>query len=118
MGVSKSLDKCIGCEVIRLVNRIGLCKRCNKHALDFVSEAELAKAKEEHDAELAAEHVMKETEAAKKAEKAETAGEGGEGAEGAGEGAPEGEGKAEGKEGEKEGAGEGKKEGKEKKPAE
>ncbi len=71
----KSSDKCIGCESIKLVNTLGLCKRCNRHAYDFLSEDEIEKARLEHELMLLAEKRRKLEDEAKKeeAKAAETA---------------------------------------------
>ena len=91
----KTKSKCIGCQGIKLVNGLGLCKRCNRHAHDFISTIEMARIKREREAMLAAVRMSKkakkaEADAAK--EKAES-----EGAEEGGEAGEEGEKEAGGK---------------------
>jgi hypothetical protein len=78
----KPTDKCRGCGARRLINAIGLCKRCNREAHKFISEAEMARIKAEQEAAAAAaKAAAAEAAAAKEAAKAaEAAGE--EGAEG------------------------------------
>ena len=77
----KPTDKCRGCGARRLINAIGLCKRCNREAHKFISEAEMARIKAEQEAAAAAaKAAAAEAAAAKEAAKAAEAGE--EGAEG------------------------------------
>jgi hypothetical protein len=45
----KTKGKCIGCESIKLVNSLGLCKRCNRHAHDFISGEEMTRIKRERE---------------------------------------------------------------------
>ena len=45
----KTKSKCIGCNSIKLVNALGLCKRCNRHAHDFISKDEMARIKRERE---------------------------------------------------------------------
>jgi hypothetical protein len=84
----KTKSKCIGCQGIRLVNALGLCKRCNRHAHDFISTDEMARIKLEREAMLTAAHDRKEKKEAD-AKAKEEAGE--EGEEGEGEAEGEGE---------------------------
>jgi hypothetical protein len=81
----KTKSKCIGCQSIKLVNALGLCKRCNRHAHEFISDTEMARIKREREMFLASKEARKAKKAEKAAEeeKAEGEGEGeGEGAEG------------------------------------
>ncbi|WP_455392554.1 hypothetical protein [[Eubacterium] cellulosolvens] len=83
----KTKSKCIGCNAIRLVNAMGLCKRCNRHAHDFISKEDMARLKKEREELLAATtaaKLAKKAEAEKKAE-----GEEAEPGEGEGEGEEE-----------------------------
>ena len=61
----KTKSKCVGCKSIKLVNALGLCKRCNRHAHDFISTDEMARFKREREIMLTA------TKALKKAKKEE-----------------------------------------------
>jgi hypothetical protein len=85
----KTKSKCIGCQSIKLVNALGLCKRCNRHAHDFISDAEMARIKRERELMLSSKAAKKAKAAAKEAEEAEEGeaeGEEGEDAEGVEEG--------------------------------
>ena len=105
----KTKGKCVGCKSIKLVNPLGLCKRCNRHAHDFISEDEMARIKLEREALLAATKAIKkakkEAAAEKEAAKEAEAEEGVEGEEGAAE--EEGEGEEGGEKEEAEGGDEG-----------
>jgi hypothetical protein len=106
----KTKSKCIGCQAIKLVNTMGLCKRCNTHAHDFISAKEMTRLRLEREELLAASSALKkakkEAEAAKAAAAAEAAEAGEEAAE---EGEAKEEGAAEaGTEGEEESKGEAK----------
>jgi hypothetical protein len=98
----KTKSKCIGCHAIKLVNAMGLCKRCNRHAHDFISKKDIARLKKEREemltASMAAKLAKKEEEArkaeAEAEEKSEEEGEEGEEKE---EGEAEAEESAEGK---------------------
>jgi hypothetical protein len=79
----KTKSKCIGCQAIKLVNDLGLCKRCNRHSHDFISNEEMIRLKREREemleASLIAKKLKKEAEAEKAAEaEEEKAGEEGE----------------------------------------
>ena len=95
----KTKSKCIGCQAIKLVNAMGLCKRCNTHAHDFISTEEMARLRLEREELLAASSALKkakkEAEAAKAAAAAEAAA--GEEAPKEGEAEEEGEKREEGK---------------------
>jgi hypothetical protein len=64
----KTKSKCIGCQSIKLVNALGLCKRCNRHAHDFISNEEMERIKREREILLASKGT-------RKAKKVETPGE-------------------------------------------
>jgi hypothetical protein len=64
----KPIDVCKGCGARRLVNHLKLCKRCNKDASSFLSKSDIAKAKQEREALLAAKAKMKEAAELEKAE--------------------------------------------------
>ncbi len=66
----KLIDVCKGCGAKRLVNHLKLCKRCNKHASQFLSKKDIEKARLEREALLAAKAKMKEAEELAKAEAA------------------------------------------------
>ena len=87
----KEFEKCSGCGAPKMLNRLGLCKRCNKSALDLLSPEELQKIKEQHEAELASEAARKAKEAEKAAAKEAAAAGAGDAAEGEEGAAPEGE---------------------------
>ncbi len=99
----KTKSKCIGCQAIKLVNAMGLCKRCNRHAHDFISKKDIARLKIEREemltASMAAKLAKKEEEArkaeAEAEEKPEEEGEEGDEKE-EGEAAKSAKGKAEG----------------------
>lgn len=78
----KTKSKCIGCSSIKLVNTLGLCKRCNRHAHDFISTKEMERIKLEREmllsATKAAKQAKKEEEEAKAKEAAEEGKEEGE----------------------------------------
>ncbi len=82
----KTKSKCIGCGSIKLVNSMGLCKRCNRHAHEFISKDEMIRLKLERE-------MMQATKGAKKAKKTDEAEgekkEGEEGEEGGEEGSEE-----------------------------
>ena len=92
----KPIDVCKGCGARKLVNHLKLCKRCNKDASKFLSKSDIAKAKQEREALLAAKAEMKEAAELEKAE-AEAKKEVAEGE----EGEEKEEAKKDGKEGEK-----------------
>ena len=50
----KTAAKCIGCGRTKLVNEYDLCKRCNRHAHDYVSQEDFARMKLQHEALLEA----------------------------------------------------------------
>jgi len=50
----KTKSKCIGCQAIKLVNPLGLCKRCNREAHKFLSDADMQRIKREREDLLAA----------------------------------------------------------------
>ena len=81
----KTKSKCVGCKSIKLCNAMGLCKRCNRHAHDFISTDEMERFKRERELMLsatkAAKKAKKEEEEAKEEAKDETAAEGEEGGE-------------------------------------
>jgi len=81
-GTMKEFDKCKGCDQAKMLNRLGLCKRCNKNALDLLSPEELAKIKAQQAEEHAAIAARKAKEAEKAAEKAAAGSAEGESAEG------------------------------------
>jgi hypothetical protein len=64
----KTKSKCIGCQSIKLVNALGLCKRCNRHAHDFISDAEMVRIKRERELFLSSKSARKAKAAAKAAE--------------------------------------------------
>ncbi|MFW9880270.1 MAG: hypothetical protein ACFFG0_44925, partial [Candidatus Thorarchaeota archaeon] len=66
----KTKSKCIGCAAIKLVNAMGLCKRCNREAHKYISGEEMARMKKEREQQLAALAAKKalEAEAAAKPE--------------------------------------------------
>lgn len=66
----KLIDVCKGCGARRLVNHLKLCKRCNKHASQFLSKKDIEKARLEREALLEAKAKMKEAEELAKAEAA------------------------------------------------
>jgi hypothetical protein len=63
----KTKSKCIGCQSIKLVNTLGLCKRCNRHAHDFITKDEMDRMKRERELLMASR--------GKKAKKGETTAE-------------------------------------------
>lgn len=65
----KLIDICRGCGSRKLVNYLKLCKRCNKHASDFLSMKDIEAARLEREAALEAKAKMKEEEERIKAEK-------------------------------------------------
>lgn len=107
----KLTDVCRGCGARKLVNHLKLCKRCNKEASHYLSRQDIAAAKVEREALLAAKAEMK---AAEELEKAEAKAAAAEAAAVEGEAAEGEEKKEEPKEGEKEGEQEGGKEGEKK----
>ena len=87
----KTMAVCRGCGTTKLVNRLRLCKRCNRESWRHVSRADIEKERMMREAELQLQKELKEQAAAEKleAEKA-MAEEGGEAEEKAEEeGAPE-----------------------------
>ena len=102
----KPLGPCKGCGRTRLINVLGLCKRCNKEPSKFLSKKELEQIKLEQEAAAQAAREAKEAEAAAAAAaEAEAAAAGAEGEEG-----EEGEAPAEGDEAPAEGGDEAPKE--------
>jgi hypothetical protein len=101
----KTKSKCIGCEAIKLVNAMGLCKRCNREAHKYITGAEMTRLKMEREQQLTALAAKKALDAEAEAEAAKPEegdegekpeGEGGEGedeGEGEGKDKPKGEGK-------------------------
>lgn len=81
----KSVSKCIGCGRPRLVNELYLCKRCNRHAHDFISTEDIERYRLQHEALLEAKAKKEEKKIALKAEaelaEGEEVGEGDEAAE-------------------------------------
>ncbi len=67
----KTKSKCIGCQAIKLVNSMGLCKRCNRHAYDFISSSEIERMKMEREEVLAASSALKQAKKAEEDAKAE-----------------------------------------------
>ena len=49
----KPIDKCRGCSARRLVNPLGLCKRCNRESHKYISDAEILALKAERAAAAA-----------------------------------------------------------------
>ncbi len=45
----KIKSKCIGCNSIKLVNSLTLCKRCNRHAHDFITKDDMERLKLERE---------------------------------------------------------------------
>jgi hypothetical protein len=64
----KLTDVCRGCGARRLVNHLKLCKRCNKEASHYLSKQDIAAAKAEREALLAAKAELKAQEELEKAE--------------------------------------------------
>lgn len=89
----KSVASCIGCGRTRLVNEFDLCKRCNRHSHDFLTQEDFDRSRRQREAIL-------EAKARREAKKAAAKG-----------GAAPGEGEAEGEETGEEGEGEGEAEG-------
>lgn len=73
----KTKGKCIGCHSIKLVNTLGLCKRCNRHAHDYISIEEMVRMKREREMIL----LSRATKKVKKAEDQKAEGETEEGTE-------------------------------------
>ncbi len=73
----KTKGKCRGCNSIKLVNSLILCKRCNRHAHDFISAEEMARIKSERELLFLTKASLK----LKEAEEAKEEKEGEEGAE-------------------------------------
>ena len=72
----KTKGKCIGCESIKLVNSLGLCKRCNTHSHDFISGEEMIRIKREREMLFLSKEAKKKQEAEEaKEEEAEKEGE-------------------------------------------
>jgi hypothetical protein len=70
VNVMKPLDKCRGCNARRLINPLGLCKRCNRESHKYISDAEISALKAEREAAAAAalaQKLLEEKEAAEKA---------------------------------------------------
>jgi hypothetical protein len=80
----KTVAKCIGCGRTKLVNEFDLCKRCNRHAHDFLTHEDFERMQKQHEAILEAKAKREAKKAAAKggpSEEAEvTEGEGEEGA--------------------------------------
>ena len=86
----KSVAKCIGCGRTRLVNEFDLCKRCNRHSHDFLTQEDFDRTRRQREA-------MLEAKARREAKKAAAKGGAGPGEEGEGEETgEEGEGETEG----------------------
>jgi len=66
----KPIDKCRGCSARRLVNPLGLCKRCNRESHKYISDAEISALKAERAAAAAAAAAQKLQEEKEAAEKA------------------------------------------------
>jgi len=77
----KTKSKCVGCHAIKLVNDLGLCKRCNTHSHDFISSKEMERFRQEREIRAVSKEALKAKKAAEDAEK-ESAEEGAEEKEG------------------------------------
>ena len=64
----KTLAVCRGCGTTKLVNRLRLCKRCNRESWRHVSRADIEKERLMREAELQLQKELKEQAAAEKAE--------------------------------------------------
>lgn len=67
----KIKSKCIGCNSIKMVNSLTLCKRCNRHAHDFITKDDMDRLKLEREMRTAFKLEKKKTEEQKEKDKAE-----------------------------------------------
>jgi hypothetical protein len=66
----KTVAKCIGCGRTRLVNEYDLCKRCNRHSYDFLTQEDFDRMQKQREAILEAKAKREAKKAAAKGESA------------------------------------------------